>query len=340
MLSRHFLRAKVLQTIYAGVSSETADTATLENMLDYNISRLNDLGVMLLSTLPQLVWTEERVLEAAQQKFMPTDEERNASKKLVENQFVSQLESGFEYRKYVERMHIDWSNHYDLFRKLLTTIKESKQYKDYMGSETRSFEEDKDFALSMFRFMVNDNTLREVIYDHDLLWEDDFDQIAQYVFMLLKELGEDDLNEATPCVLVYDRRNEKEQTDVAFARQLLVDTYNHLEDTEALIRKHLQNWDMERVAMMDILLINMAVAEFTCCPSIPERVTVDEYIELSKEFSTDKSKLFINGILDKILIELRVAGRVVKDERGQYDPTSSDERPIDNESGVYSTSIE
>lgn len=337
MLSRHFLRAKVLQTIYAGVSARTADTNDLVKMFDYNISRLNDLGVMLLSTLPQIVWTDDRVVEAAQQKFMPTDEERRASRKMAENQFVAHLDGGFEFKKYTERMHIDWSDHFDLFRKVLNTVKESRQYKEYMQTDENSFEEDKEFALVLFRFLVNDDTLREIIFDHDLLWEDDFDQIAQYIFMRLKELDDASLNEATPCVLVYDSRNEKERIDMDFARKLIVDTYNHLEDTEGLIRKHLQNWDMDRVALMDILLINMAVAEFTCCPSIPERVTVDEYIELSKEFSTDKSKLFINGILDKILIELRVAGRVQKDERGKYDPTLDEESKDTSEPGVYST---
>ena len=123
---------------------------------------------------------------------------------------------------------------------------------------------------------------------------------------------------------VYRERtasHEKDSNDFNFARQLIIDTFRNLDDNEQLIRKHLQNWDLERVAQMDILLINMAVTEFTCCPSIPERVTVDEYIELSKEFSTEKSKLFINGILDKMLIELRVAGKIQKDERGMYDPT-------------------
>jgi N utilization substance protein B len=131
------------------------------------------------------------------------------------------------------------------------------------------------------------------------------------------------------CPLVYDSRNEKDENAYSFARNLAVETFKHIDDVEPMIRKHLQNWDFDRVALMDILLINMAVTEFTSCPSIPERVTVDEYIELSKEFSTEKSKLFINGILDKILIELRVAGRINKDERGLYDPDIDGPNPPD-----------
>ncbi len=114
---------------------------------------------------------------------------------------------------------------------------------------------------------------------------------------------------------------------VVTMHQLAVDTFIHIDDNEPLIKKHLQNWDMDRVALMDIILINMAITEFTCCPSIPERVTVDEHIEMSKEFSTEKSKLFINGILDKILIELRVAGH----SRGLYDPEIDGDTPPDDE---------
>ena len=175
--------------------------------------------------------------------------------------------------------------------------------------------------------LLNDSTLRDIIFERDLLWEDDFDQVAQYVYMMMKELDEENTNEATPCPLVYDKRNEKDRNDYNFARELVATTYANIDNVEPMIRKHLQNWELERVAVMDILLINMAVAEFTSCPSIPERVTVDEYIELSKEFSTEKSKLFINGILDKLLIELRVAGKVVKNERGMYDPAIDGDTP-------------
>ena len=136
---------------------------------------------------------------------------------------------------------------------------------------------------------------------------------------------EENTNEASPCPQIYDSRNEKDANDFKFARKLTIDTYNHIDDVESMIKKHLQNWDFDRVALMDVLLINMAVTEFTCCPSIPERVTVDEYIELSKEFSTERSKLFINGILDKFIIELRSAGRINKSGRGLIDPTMLEE---------------
>ncbi|MBR3829310.1 MAG: transcription antitermination factor NusB [Bacteroidales bacterium] len=324
MLSRHFLRAKALQTIYAGVTAKSTSEDELLKMFDYNVGRLNDLGLLQLSTLPQLTFTAERVYENETQKFNPNPTELELLHRWAQNPFVDRLSQGFEYRNIVNRMKIDWSNHFDVFRKVLNVFKSSRQYLDFIAISKPTFDDERAIAVNAFKYLMNDDTLREIIFDRDLLWEDDFDQIAQYNLMLLKEQTEEMMDEAMRCPQVYEPRNEKDSNDFNFARQLIIDTFRNLDDNEQLIRKHLQNWDLERVAQMDILLINMAVTEFTCCPSIPERVTVDEYIELSKEFSTEKSKLFINGILDKMLIELRVAGKIQKDERGMYDPTLED----------------
>lgn len=324
MLSRHFLRAKALQTIYAGVTAKSTSEDELLKMFDYNVGRLNDLGLLQLSTLPQLTFTAERVYENETQKFNPNPTELELLHRWAQNPFVDRLSQGFEYRNIVNRMRIDWSNHFDVFRKVLNVFKSSRQYLDFIAISKPTFDDERAIAVNAFKYLMNDDTLREIIFDRDLLWEDDFDQIAQYNLMLLKEQTEEMMDEAMRCPQVYEPRNEKDSNDFNFARQLIIDTFRNLDDNEQLIRKHLQNWDLERVAQMDILLINMAVTEFTCCPSIPERVTVDEYIELSKEFSTEKSKLFINGILDKMLIELRVAGKIQKDERGMYDPTLED----------------
>lgn len=320
MLSRHFLRAKALQAIYAGITDNMNTEQEVLKTYDYNVSRLNDLGLTQMSTLEYLVFTAERVLESEKQKFSPSKKEIELLTKIANNNFVDKLAGSFEYKQQINRLHIDWSNYFDVFRKILNTFKSSRNFAEYAAIENPSFDDDKNIMVIAFKYLMNDDTLRDIIFDRDLLWEDDFDQVAQYVFMLLKELNEENTNEAMCCPQIYDSRNAKNCNDYNFARQLVSDTFKHIDDVEPLIRKHLQNWDLDRVAMMDIILINMAVTEFIYCPSIPERVTVDEYIELSKEFSTEKSKLFINGILDKILIELRVAGRINKNERGMYDP--------------------
>lgn len=320
MLSRHFLRAKALQTIYAAISDKEVCEQDILKIYDHNVSRLNDLGITQMSTIEYLFFTAERMLESEKQKFNPSKKETDYLTKIVNNTFVEKLIGSFEYKQQINRLHIDWSNYFDVFHKILNNFKSSRHFADYATKDNPTFEDDKNISVIAFKYLMNDDTLRDIIFDRDLLWEDDFDQVAQYVFMLLKELTEESTNEAMCCPQVFDTRNQKDCNDYNFARQLVADTFKHIDDIEPLIRKNLQNWDFDRVAIMDIILINMAVTEFTCCPSIPERVTVDEYIELSKEFSTEKSKLFINGILDKILIELRATGRINKNNRGLYDP--------------------
>ena len=134
--------------------------------------------------------------------------------------------------------------------------------------------------------------------------------------MMLKTLDEQTFDEAMQWPLMYDKRVEKDEADMEFARQLLRETLLHREEADEMIKARLQGWEFERVALMDVLLINMGIAEFVTFPSIPERVTVDEYIELSKEFSSERSKLFINGILDKLVLELRSQGKIKKSGRG------------------------
>ena len=327
MLSRHFLRAKALQTLYAAVTNQTETPDEVGASFDYNVKNLNKLGLIQLSTLSQLTFTAARIEENEMQKFNPQEQELMMLHRWASNRLVAGIESGFEYRHLTDKLHIDWSSNFDIFRKIWQQFKSLKQYADYMSIDEPTFEDDQAIAVVAFKCLMNDDSLHDLIAERALLWDDDYFQIAQYVLMLMKEQTEESTNEAMCCPQVYDPRNEKEQNDYNYARQLAIDTFVHMDDVEPLIKKHLQNWELERVAQIDLLLINMAATEFTCCPSIPERVTVDEYIELSKEFSTEKSKLFINGILDKILIELRVAGKVQKNERGMYDPEVDGDTP-------------
>ena len=226
------------------------------------------------------------------------------------------MEDNFELKKHREAWSGCWETHSGLVREAFVDFRKMAEYKRYVSLDTVDYEKDKEFAILLFRYLMNREALIAVVSERSLLWEDDFDQVAQYNFMMLKTLTEENFDEAMTWPVMYDKRVEKDEADMDFARQLLRDTMACREESEELIKSHLQGWEFDRVSKMDILLINMAVAEFTGCPSIPEKVTVDEYIELSKEFSSERSKLFINGILDKLVIELRSKGRIKKSGRG------------------------
>ena len=315
MLSRHFLRSKVLQAIYAGRYEEKS-VDEIAKGFEYHIMKLNELGVLQVALLPRFVEEAAGVLEEGKKKFRPTEEDRNPRLRLLDNEFIRRMADNFELKKSRESWCGCWETHSDLIREAFLDFRRRKEYKEYVESQEQGFEADKAFAILLFRYLMNREALRGVVGERSLLWEDDFDQIAQYNFMMMKTLEVESFDEAMPWPVMYDKRIGKDEADMDFARALLRDTVATRDEAEDLVKGHLQGWEFERVSKMDVLLINMAVAELTGCPTIPERVTVDEYIELSKEFSSERSRLFINGILDRLILELRSKGRINKMGRG------------------------
>mgnify|MGYP003290991064 CR=1 FL=1 len=327
MLSRHFLRAKALQTIYAYYTSGEQMLSRADKSFDYNVNRLNELGAYQLAALEKAIEAGRQVIEDGLHKHLPTQEDLNPNYRLVDNPFLTTLFENFDFRQQTEKYSFPWEENADIMRKIYIGFKETDNYKEHMKAEPYGFEEQQRLALDFFKFIINFDAFRDLFNERSLLWEDDFDQVAQYNFGMLKSFVENELDAATHLPTMNDPREARDVEAYEFARSLVMTTVQHIDENEALIRKHLLNWEFDRVALMDILLINMAIAEFTECPSIPERVTVDEYIELSKEFSTEKSKIFINGILDKLVVELRSQGRVNKSGRGLYIPDLDDNWP-------------
>lgn len=305
----------MLQALYSA-QIEEADSASVMQSFEYHIGRLNELGVLQVALLPSMLEMGERVIEEGKKKFRPTDAEKKPNRKFLNNIFLQRMADNYELKKYTEQWGGCWQTHEDLIREAFIDFRQSKTYGDYLSFPESDFKRDKEFAVNLFRYLMNREALVAVMSERSLLWEDDFEQIAQYNFMMLKALEEEQFDEAMQWPLMYDRREEKDEADMEFARQMLRESLAHREETDEMIRARLQGWEFERVALIDILLINMAVAELTNCPTIPEKVTIDEYIELSKEFSSERSRLFINGILDKLLLQLRSQGRVKKTGRG------------------------
>ncbi len=315
MLSRHFLRSKVLQEVYScHIEEKNAVTASKE--FEYHVGRLNELGILQVALLPRIAEVAADIMEEGKRKFLATDAERNPNTQLLNNQFLRRLSDNFELKQHIAKWGGCWETNEDLVREAFQDFRKYDVYTDYLALEQPTFEQDKELAIMLFRYLMNREALTAVLAERSLLWEDDYEQIAQYNFMMLKTLTEENLTETMLWPLMYDKRNAIEEEAMDFARTLLRQTLAMREESEALIRRFLQGWEFERVSSMDILLINMAVAELTSCPSIPERVTVDEYIELSKEFSSERSRLFINGILDKMVSELRSQGKINKSGRG------------------------
>ena len=315
MLSRHFLRSKVLQALYAN-EMDGRDAVGVKKDFEYHIGKLNELGVLQVALLPKMLEVGKRVIEEGRKKFRPTDEEKQPNRKFLNNEFLHRMADNYELRKAIEQWGGCWDTHEDLVREAFIEFRKTNTYCEYLSHADTDFKQDKELAIMLFRFLMNREALVTTLSERSLLWEDDFDQIAQYNFMMLKTLNEDNFDEAMEWPLMYDKRVSKDDIDMTFARDLLQATLDNRTEGDEMIKSRLQGWEFERVALMDILLINMAIAEFISCPTIPEKVTVDEYIELSKEFSSERSRLFINGILDKLVMELRKQGKISKSGRG------------------------
>ena len=305
----------MLQALYSA-QIEGNDAASVMQSFEYHVGRLNELGILQVALMPRMLEVSDRVIEEGKKKFRPTDAEKKPNRKFLENDFLCRMFDNYELKKYSEQWAGCWHTNEDLIRETFLDLRQQKIYGDYHSFPEHDYKRDKEFSVNLFRYLMNRESLVAVMAERSLLWEDDFEQIAQYNFMMLKTLEEQSFNADMQWPLMYDRRLEKDEADMEFARQLLRESLAHREETDEMIRARLQGWEFERVALIDILLINMAVAELTNCPTIPEKVTIDEYIELSKEFSSERSRLFINGILDKLLLQLRSQGRVKKTGRG------------------------
>jgi len=323
MLSRHFLRSKVLQEIYAS-QMEDKDAIQACRDFEYHVGRLNELGVLQVSLMTKVYEIAEVVIEEGRRKFRPTDAEKTPNRKFLGNEFLRRMADNYELKQLTEKWGGCWETHSDMVREAFLEFRKTDVYCRYLSHPDTDFSQDKELAIMLFRFLMNREAVVTAMGERSLLWEDDFEQIAQYNFMMLKTLDEQAFDEAMQWPVMYDKRLEKDEADMDFARLLLRETMLHRSEGDEMIKARLQGWEFERVALMDVLLINMAIAEFTCCPSIPEKVTVDEYIELSKEFSSERSKLFINGILDKLVLELRSQGRIKKSGRGLLNESSEE----------------
>ena len=323
MLSRHFLRSKVLQTLYSCNVSDGNDINVVQKNFMHNIESFNRLEINQIYTLVHLRNFAANFIEEGKQKFIPTEADKNPNMRFVDNAFIRQIAENHSFCLLCNDMKADLVSEDAIFRKLHSTLRENPKYKEYMSAPETDYATDKAFAIEVFKFLVNDQNIVDFFNDESIFWESDYMQTAQLTLNILKKIDETwSVDDTLP--LIYDSTSQKEADDVDFAKELLNRTLLSWDEHVDIITKNLNGWEYERVPVIDILLIKMAITEFVNCPSIPEPVTIDEYIELSKEFSTDRSKLFINGILDRIQIEMRAKGLIQKSGRGLYQPNNEE----------------
>jgi transcription antitermination protein NusB len=319
MLSRRHLRVKVLQALYAFFQSDSDDIAAGEKQLLKSTDKLYELFIHQLSFFIKLVDYTENRMEEAKKKFYPTDEDLNPNTRLIENRFVRQIEKNKDFQRWRDKLKINWSQEELLFQKLLAELKSGQDFIEFTNKEQFGYNDDKELiALIVMNYLPEYELLRNYYEDQSIYWSDEDFDIS--VIMLIKTIKsyKEQWGPEHPLPPLF--KDDDEGDDVDEDRQYMLKLFRYSilrsQENEKLIEEQAENWDLERIAIMDIIIMKMALTELMVFPSIPVKVTINEYIEISKSYSSIKSKLFINGILDKLVVKLKVDGRVRKTGRG------------------------
>lgn len=311
MISRRHLRIKVLQNLYAYFLSENTSIANGEKELNFSIDKLYDLYLHQLALPEELVFVANRIIEENKAKRLATQSDLIPNKKFVDNQLIKKLVSSQTLREKLNKSKISWDSEFDLIKNLFNSLRETEEYKNYMLTEVSNFKEDKEFVVELFKKYLEENENLSSYYEEkSIYWLDDFELVNSMVLRTIKQIEEDDSN-----VQLMDVFNDVED-DKKFMIELFKKTVINNSEYEDLVQKYTTNWDVERIALMDILIMKMAICEVLNFNSIPVKVTLNEYIDISKRYSTPKSRIFVNGILDKIFMDLKKDGKIVKIGRG------------------------
>ena len=307
MINRVLIRLKVIQVIYAYYKNSGKSIKTAEDEVFFSLSKAYDLYKFLLLLIVAVTHYAEDRINFNMKKVRPTEEDLNPNLKFVNNRLMRQLESNETLLKFAEQSKVDWVNYSDFLRRLLDTIIESDIYKEYMASETSSYEEDKELWRKLYKAFIFDNEELDVLLeDISLYWNDDKAIVDTFVVKTIKRFKEE--NGAEQELLP----EYKDDEDIEYAHKLFRASIQNAEEYRRLMSDNSKNWDMNRLAFMDVIIMQTAIAEVLTFPQIPVNVSINEYVEIAKYYSTPKSGAFINGLLDSIIKNLKKDNRISK----------------------------
>lgn len=317
MLNRRHIRIKVLQDLYAAIQSDNTDVAIGQKKLMQKLDKVYDLTIYQLSVLLEVRDYAEKRIEDAKKKNFPTPEELNPNTRFIENAFLLQLEENAGYQKRAADLAINWVNEPEMIRNLYNALVVSEFYEKYMVAEQVTYKGEKELVQLFFNeIVIPYENLHSLFAEKNLHWADDYNLSSEVALMIMSsyKVGWSKNKDLPP--LFKDDGEITQSQDRAFALQLFKVVLDNLEKYDELMKPKIKNWEMDRLATIDKILIKMALAEILEMPTIPIKVSLNEYIELSKYFSTPKSKLFINGLLDNLVADLKSKDEIKKQGRG------------------------
>lgn len=313
MLTRRHVRVKVMQCIYALTRSNDDSLEKQEKFLKFSIENMYSLYLLMLSLIKEIHALAEEQVKLSSTKYLKNDTDNFLDKeKFVNNSFLKLISNNKALQEELENRKLkNWYLNDEYVKLLYKEITASDLYLKYMANKSSGFEEDKALVLELFKNVIAPNDkIYDYFEDDKLTWVDDIPLVNTFILKLLKKAKQNSPESYFLPPLV------KDQEDVEFAIKLLRKTLLNNESLIKEIEGKTPNWDKDRIADIDAILLKMAIAELLNFPSIPEKVTINEYLELAKEYSTPKSSTFINGILDKLVKEYQQEGKLNKIGRG------------------------
>ncbi|MBP5644095.1 MAG: transcription antitermination factor NusB [Bacteroidales bacterium] len=314
MLNRRFLRIKVMQALYAYIESGETNVNNGIKILKESIEKLYELFIWQLSFLVETKRYAENKLTENKHKYIPTYEDLHPNMKYVNNRLLNVIEDNVDFRKHEAELKINWADDtQDVVKKYYTMMKDTEEYKKYMADKNDSFAADRKFIVTMIsNYFADLDVLQDFYEDKSIYFCDDYHLVSSMLLEFFNKMKNFDVNSKLPEIYKTEADGVEANADETFIKDLFRATLDHDAEFGELIAENTNNWEKERICLMDMIILKMALTEFVCFPYIPVKVTMNEYIEISKYFSTPKSKIFVNGILDKLAKKLNDAGRINK----------------------------
>ena len=310
MLSRRILRTKVVKAVYAHTQCEGLTPVASEKNLVASINKAYDLYFHLLALVPEIAEYAAERIRIGENKKLPTYDDLHPNRKFVENKVVARLIEDEGLQAELKARKLSWANHRDLIVALYNALVRQPFYQKYMASEERSFREDAQLVSDIYMTMLEEfEPLDRVLEEQSILWNDDLGYLLTMVSRTVLSM-----RESHEAIKLMDQFKSEEDLD--YAKSLLRNTIASYERISLLLDNSMNNWDIERVALMDKIILITAIVEAENFPSIPVRVTMNEYIDIAKCYSTESSGGFINGLLDRIIAQLTEDGKIVKSGKG------------------------
>ena len=315
MLTRRHIRLKIMQIIYALRISDFEYTKETEKKLLESIDSTYELYLILISFLIEILKKAQEKHLISQKKLLSDQNNIYDNKKFIKNQFLNLLKSNHLFNEEIKKRNLNlWHLDFKYVDLIYENLTKSELFSDYIDNDEISYENDRNFVAKFYKnIIVTNDKLYSYLEDRNINWMDDFPLINTIILKLINK------SKGVNSKTYFLPKLYKDNQDKIFAKNLLKITLKNYNNYNNEISKKIKNWDPDRIARLDYVMLNMALCELVEFKTIPIKVTLNEYIEISKEYSTPKSNVFINGILDSIVKDFTKTGKIIKEGRGLHE---------------------